>query len=767
MKKLMLFAFFLLSCMNLLAQQIEGRVTNKKQHPIEFATIVLQTVDSVYEDVAYSDSLGYFRFDSPLANYRILVQHLGYQSFEGMFATHQVGAITLETQEHELTEVLVTGERPLVQVIEGRMTYDMPRLLEGKVVSSVYDALLHLPGVYEQQEVLTLAGAPSLHIILNGQLTTLSYSQLMQLLKSIPKERVEKAEIMYAAPPQYHVRGAAINILLNGGQTETPTLQGQVNGGYKQSHYANYNAGLTLLYTKPKLSMDLLYAFGANKTRTGLDLDSKHTLADKIYPIEQFNQGYSNEMTHTLRLGTDFNLNEKNQLSVAYTTQLSPSGKAYEASKGTFSQSTNTKRKTAGKPQQMHNFMVNYTSGFGLKTGADYTFFQSHTTQYYEEMMTGKENQFEAYSKQDINRLSMYADQKFALGKNWTLNFGGRFMYASDRSSQRYHSLSGKDMTTSDSESNLDEYTYDFYAGFAKSFSEKLSLSASLTGEYYKYNELDEWSVFPVMELTYLARPEHIFQLSLSTDKVYPSYWDLMNSVGYLNGYAEIHGNPLLKPYKNYSLQLNYILKGKYVLTGYMNYQDDYFEQLPYQSPERLALLYKTTNYKYGLMAGVNLVVPFRVGKVLDSRLMVNGFYKKVESNRFHGTSFLNDRWAVYGHLMNTINVSSKPDIKIELSGWYHSKPIQGPMVMSEVYSVDAGIKWTFLKDAGELRLKANDLFNRGSTPKLLDMSYDKQNLRMRMHPDGRFVSVSFTYKFGGYKEKKRQEVDTSRFGNK
>ena len=198
--------------------------------------------------------------------------------------------------------------------------------------------------------------------------------------------------------------------------------------------------------------------------------------------------------------------------------------------------------------------------------------------------------------------------------------------------------------------------------------------------------------------------------------------------------------------------------------SAYTVYQDDCFEQLPYQSPDRLALIYKTTNYNYAVMTGINAVLPFRMGKVWDARLTLNGYYKKIKSDQIHGTSFLNDNWAFYADLSNTFTLSSKPDIKAELSAMYHSKPIQGPSTLKAVYKIDAGVKWTFLQGNGELRLKGNDLFNSG-IPKEMRMKYGTQDLRMPILSDGRSISLSFTYKFGGYKEKKRQEVDTSRFG--
>lgn len=224
----------------------------------------------------------------------------------------------------------------------------------------------------------------------------------------------------------------------------------------------------------------------------------------------------------------------------------------------------------------MHNIALNYTSGFGFSTGIDFTSYKNHTTQHYRERMEGKEDFFDARSKQDIRRLSFYADQSHSLGKGWTLNYGTKFSFASDKSSQIYHSSVSHNWSDYDSDSQLNEYTYDLYAGFSKRFANNLSLNASLTGEYYKHKKIDYRSLFPMMEITYTANPVSVFQLSVSSDKVYPSYWEMQNTTSYLNGYTEIQGNTDLRPAKNYSFQLNYIWKSKYIFTLFANYTDDF-----------------------------------------------------------------------------------------------------------------------------------------------------------------------------------------------
>lgn len=112
----------------------------------------------------------------------------------------------------------------------------------------------------------------------------------------------------------------------------------------------------------------------------------------------------------------------------------------------------------------------------------------------------------------------------------------------------------------------------------------------------------------------------------------------------------------------------------------------------------------------------------------------------------------------------NTFNVSAKPDIKIELSANYMTRPMQGLMDLLSFWRLNAGAKWTFADKKAELRVRADDIFDTG----LINIHSHRsgQNLDMNFRQNNRSVIVSFAYKFGGYKEKERKEVDSSRFGH-
>mgnify|MGYP000016587073 FL=1 len=199
---------------------------------IDGATVILQTIDSTFVDAVITDTTGCFRFNRQPASYRLIFQHIMYETLLLTTTGEDTGTITLKSKDYALDEVIVKGERPLVKVEEGKLSYDLSQLTTHRIVNNAYEILQQLPGVQEINGNLSLAGAHNLSIILNGRPTTMSHEQLAILLKNTPASRVEKVEVMYSTPPQYHIRGAAINLLLKVYRPEESGLQGEVNAGY-------------------------------------------------------------------------------------------------------------------------------------------------------------------------------------------------------------------------------------------------------------------------------------------------------------------------------------------------------------------------------------------------------------------------------------------------------------------------------------------------------------------------------------------------------
>ena len=100
-----------------LRRRVKGRVADKDQRPIEGATVVMQTPDSVFVDGVTTDSLGCFVFHRTLKRYRLIFQHLLYKSVVKDYdAAGDMGVVTMDEQgAYALGEVVVSAERPLVK----------------------------------------------------------------------------------------------------------------------------------------------------------------------------------------------------------------------------------------------------------------------------------------------------------------------------------------------------------------------------------------------------------------------------------------------------------------------------------------------------------------------------------------------------------------------------------------------------------------------------------------------------------------------------
>ena len=105
----------------------------------------------------------------------------------------------------------------------------------------------------------------------------------------------------------------------------------------------------------------------------------------------------------------------------------------------------------------------------------------------------------------------------------------------------------------------------------------------------------------------------------------------------------------------------------------------------------------------------------------------------------------------------NTFRLSSRPNLQLEYNLLYVSPTLQGIYDVSSVWKMDLGLKWTFANDKAELKIQGNDLFNTFVPDGKID--YKGQKLNMNMQNINRNLSISFTYKFNGYKEKKHKEI--------
>ena len=770
----------LMSLGEIMAQGISGKVMDGKEQPVDGVAVILQTLDSVYVDAVVTDTLGDFRLNHPLdQSYRLIFQHILYNMVEKEITTANVGTVE---KDYQLAEITVKGERPQVKLEGGKLTYDVPQLMKDKTATNAFEIIKDLPGLIERNDNLELVGASRLNIILNGQLTTMSADQLIQLLKTMPASRVEKAEVMYNAPAKYNVKGALLNVVLSKNESETPSWQGETGVDYTQYRHAGGDAHVNLLYTNKGFSIDFLLNGNKRRDVMGEDMLARHTLNSGMTEISQHNRALVHVNRGTVRLGMDYTFANEDKLSLAYYLK----GDKVLSDRDAFtsyldlskpenkSESTSLVRDDGHSA--IHNIRLQYDGHAGISAGADFTRYHSPSVLDYQDT-NGSRTDMINNTRQDVSRWSVFLNKTHSFASGWGLNYGVHGGYASSKnySEYLYDQGAGYEMDEEALEDNTQkEYIVDIFAEVSKSFGERFSATVGLKGEYFKsdyassrenMNLWNEGALFPTVSLSYTFSPRHILQFDISSDKTYPGYWQVSPQVTPLNSYSEVAGNPLLKPYRTYEGQMVYIFRQKYMLVAFCEYTPDYFAQLPYQSDTELKTVFRFENMDYSLEAGLAVIIPFNVGRFWNSRITLRGWRMQEKNDNFHGISYNREAYLGLAHMSNTFNLCDKPNLKMTIDGQYVTPgAIQGIYDLGSMYEISAGLKWTFLNDRASLTLKGDDIFA-SSIPRTIKINQGNQWSRMRKLNDERCLKLSFVWKFGGYKEREHDSIDTSRFG--
>ena len=669
-------------------------------------------------------------------------------------------SLTMETMLHNLPEVMVKGSRPIVKAERGMLSYNMPLLLKQLPADNAYEALTRIPGVSDATGSISFSGN-EVTLIVNGQATTLTQEQLTERLKAMPAAQLAKAEVMLSAPARYHVRGMAINIVTKD-YAGTNQLSGQIIGGMRQNKYANEFGNLYLSLQRGKFGLDAQYKYVNGNSYGESSRIANHPLGNNRIHYNDETGQKSFGITHDYRLGMNYTFSKNNRLDVAYTGQWD---KTNSNSRTTGSSISGMHRDSH---EYLHNVDVNYALPFGLTFSGSYTYYRTPQQQALDGTITTEnknetERNLTSGSEQTINKWMFTADQTHSLAHGWGLSYGVKGQFTSNKSYQTTIDKDGSVLPDGTSSVDLNERIWNIYAGFSKQINKAISLEASVAAEQYHSPIWDKWRVYPTLNALWNVNDNHLLNLSFSSNSEFPSYWSTMSNVFYSSTYTEIHGNPDLKPFSYYNVNLMWQIKRRYTLMAFASLKPDYSVQLPYQTTDRMAVIMKETNFDYSNSFGLQVSAIFSAGKWLNGNVFAVGTYKHDKSSHFFDLPF--DRKKLTAALGGTasIRLCRTQDLRLILNPFFQSKAIQGVYDISPVFRMNAKLQWSSHDGKWGLRINGNNIFNYEFDTRSVQ---GNQNYRMKLNYNWASVTFAVIYKFGGYKEKNIKKVDTSRMGH-
>lgn len=753
------------------AQQIKGKLVDKAGVAITNATLVFQqTQDSSFVCAITSNQAGEFVVSQSIIPCRIIIQHIAFNTKIIIGEKYDLGNITLDEKSELLDEVIIKASRPIMKISDnGALAYDTKEISRNRPVRNALDMLDEIPSIQKTETNYEIIGTGRTSVILNGRKSNMSAEQLRQYLTTVPPEQVKNIEIFYNTPPQYGVKGASINIVLEKRRSDKLQIKGDLYTTLTQKFYYSQDGGFNLSMSHNRWSWNLGYSIDKSISLYELHLNSLHTINNETtYDIAQStNQKYDN-LFHRINSNFSFDFKNKDSFRLLYTGKFADNQNDSRSDMNL----ANIKQMKSENCINGNNGLHNISAGYIHKSwdiGLDYTHYQQENNQNLIHPDAGTdEDKLISGSEQEVNKVNLYIHSSARLSK-------GRLSYGVDAffsNTDNIHDvISNNGMYDDDSfQTCQKEKSFSAFIGYNQRLGKKGMFNIALKSEYFK-SEIetekqkstlwDDFHLFPSLTFVYKVNPNRTWQISFSSQKTYPAYWKTTSDKSYMNSYCMTEGNPSLKPYETYQLNANYIIKNKYIVGLFGDISPNYSTQLMYQNPQKLLAVYKYVNFDYSGKIGIMGVVPVKWNDRINTRLSA-AFFAMKQKGELENISFNRDKISGRINMANNFILNRSRTLSFQLSGWYQLPMIQGIYNVENMYNTSAALSWLSKQGNWNVTLKAEDLFDCYRMKTKVE-GYS-QHYSFNNHIDSQSFSLTVRYILKGYKEKKK-EIDASRLG--
>lgn len=776
--------------------RISGQVVNDNQSPFEYATIaLLKSTDSTLVRSAFSDSIGQYEFENvPFGNYLISASVTGTKkSYSKSFsvATEKeilIPSITLSYHPELLKDVQIRAAKPFIEHKPGQTIVN----IENSSISAgntVMEALEKSPGIFVDQDGnISMNGKSGVNVMINGQPTHVSSSQLATILKAMPASSVSQIELMTQPPAKYSAEGTAglINIVLKKNTIAGFNGNLTVGAGYGQN--PKYNAGGSLNYKNEKWSIYSNYNFAHANNQFEMDIDRYfYQPNSKIIDTRMTQASIMNSINNnnTAQLGLDYNLTPKQ--TIGFVTN----GSFNQGNFNTFSpvnfingggniDSISTSRNNVGYNWQNLGANVHYSldggKGNTLTANLDYNNFnmsmpQSLTTNVTDEQANQLHDTRQQKGEQP-SKINIYAaklDYTHSFKNKIKLSAGLKSSYVNSDNNSQFQILKNNEWINDLGNSNhflYKEHVNAAYASLSKTFQKGWSANAGLRGEQTNIqteqfnsdsiHKNNYFNLFPNVSLTKMINPNHILSVSLTRRIDRPNYQSLNPFIYYIDEYTYREGNPYLKPQYINSAELSYTLMQKYSAVLSYSKTSDIMTQvirqvdtshISFQTMDNLSKLDNLT---------LTLGIPINITRWWNTYNSLQGYYNLY--NGVYNGFELHKGIASY-MLYSQQNFLLPHGWKGDLSAMYKSAFIMGPSEVSPMGMVSAGISKSLFNNKASLKLNVQDIFQ---TMKIKGkINFGDLNARTQFNLNDRAVNLTFTWNFGNQKIKVNKYNDT------
>ncbi|MEM6378507.1 MAG: TonB-dependent receptor, partial [Bacteroidota bacterium] len=309
-------------CLNSYAQSgtagIKGSVTDPEGEIVAFANIILnKSLDSTVAKVGYTDESGQFAIDRvPSGAYWLTISYVGVPDWNTEVfdlvdnQVFELLPVQLKPASEELAQVTITAQRPLLEVKPDKTVFNVDGSINA-VGNTAFELLRKAPGVViDNNENVTMLGRNGVQIYINGKPSPLQGADLANFLKSMNSTEIDAIELITNPSAKYDAAGNAgiINIKLK--KDKTLGANGSLNMGGGVGQAEAYNASINGNFRDKKVNL-----FGSYGFNDGAGINTMNIYREQSgLTFDQSGVNSNYWVSHNIKLGADYFLNEKNTI---------------------------------------------------------------------------------------------------------------------------------------------------------------------------------------------------------------------------------------------------------------------------------------------------------------------------------------------------------------------------------------------------------------------------------------------------------------------
>ena len=561
-------------CTHKTERHLTGTIIDENRQPVPYANVyLLHPSDSTVIGGGVSNEAGVFviPYEQPTVLARI--SYVGYKTVCRLCNNEQVGTIQMKPETMTIKGIVVTGERPKVQLQGNSLVMNV----EGTVMErmgTAEDVLSRVPTISKKGDVFEILGKGVPLIYLNNRKLT-----DLQELKNIQSDNIKNVEVIQNPGARYDASVNAV-IIIRTKRAAGEGLGVEFNSFRRKGHGFAFNERQNLTYRTGKLEL-FANLFEAYNKRWSIGEFEQTVFADTLWVItnKQKDKVYNPFLEG--RFGFNYQLNENNsfggfyQNTYDYVKTWSDNDDDLQANGIMYDRLQNSSvNRAEGAPK--HQVNLYYTGKIGKLTidfNADYTYRNQRNRNQQQELS-------DEYDDRDVNtyaltRSRLMAEKLFVTHPLWKGQIEIGEEYTNTRWNSSFENVEGY---IANSNNEQHEQAIAPFLELRQQLG-RFQLQAGLRyehveSEYFvggiRRNDQSRTydDFFPSVSLSTSVKN---LQLSFSYAKrtTRPSYWQLSSDVVYENRLNLQKGNPYLQPVKYHNVNLTAMWKWLYLTTNF------------------------------------------------------------------------------------------------------------------------------------------------------------------------------------------------------